>query len=94
MHRYLLSALAQGLVASAREAIEVPVQLFLKRGNEPGAGDDQVVSMDEEVRRTLDGANSPPDYLGDLTVQIFGSEHGVDLQLPVRAPHQPSDLSE
>ena len=52
------------------------------------------VSMEEEARRILKKAVSAPDYLGDLAIRIFGPEHGVDLQLPERAPHEPRDLSE
>ena len=52
------------------------------------------VSMEEEVRRILNNAVSAPDHPGDLAIRIFGPEHGVDLQLPERAPHEPMDLGE
>ena len=52
------------------------------------------VSMEEEARRILKDAVSPPDHLGDLALGIFGPKHGVDLQLPERIPHEPLDLSE
>jgi plasmid stability protein len=52
------------------------------------------VSMEEEVRRILKEAVSAPDRLGDLALRTFGPEHGVDLQLPERAPHEPLDLAE
>ena len=52
------------------------------------------VSMEEEARRILKNAVSAPDYLGDLAIRIFGPEHGIDLQLPETAPHEPTDLSE
>jgi antitoxin FitA len=52
------------------------------------------VSMEEEARRILRDAVSVPDRLGDLALRIFGAEHGVDLQLPKRAPHEPLDLAE
>jgi plasmid stability protein len=52
------------------------------------------VSMEEEARRILKDAVSPPDHLGDLALRIFGLKHGVDLQLPERTPHEPLDLSE
>lgn len=52
------------------------------------------VSMEEEARRILKDAVSAPDQLGDLALRIFGPKHGVDLQLPERTPHEPSDLSE
>jgi plasmid stability protein len=52
------------------------------------------VSMEEEARRILKDAVNAPDHLGDLAIRIFGSKHGIDLQLPERKPHQPLDLSE
>ena len=52
------------------------------------------VSMEEEVRRILREAVSGPERLGDLAVGMFGSKHGVDLELPERKPHMPVDLSE
>ncbi len=52
------------------------------------------VSMEEEARRILKDAVSPPDHLGDLALRIFGPKHGVDLQLPERTPNEPLDLSE
>lgn len=52
------------------------------------------VSMEEEARRILKDAVSAPDRLGDLALRIFGPEHGVDLQLPLRPPHDPVDLVE
>lgn len=52
------------------------------------------VSMEEEARRILKDAVSAPDSLADLALQIFGREHGVDLQAPERTPHEPLDLTE
>ena len=52
------------------------------------------VSMEEEARRILKDAVSAPDCLGDLALRIFGPEHGVELQLPKRTPHEPLDLTE
>jgi plasmid stability protein len=52
------------------------------------------VSMEEEARRVLKDAVSAPDYLGDLALRIFGPQHGVDLQLPKRTPHEPLDLTQ
>lgn len=52
------------------------------------------VSMEEEVRRILRDAVSAPDRLGDLALRMFGPEHGVDVPLPERAPHEPLGLSE
>ena len=52
------------------------------------------VSMEEEARRILKEAVSAPDQLGDLALKIFGPKHGIDLQLPERAPHEPIELTE
>jgi plasmid stability protein len=52
------------------------------------------VSMEEEARRVLKDAVSAPDYLGDLALRIFGPQHGVDLPLPERTPHEPLDLTQ
>lgn len=50
------------------------------------------VSMEEEVRRILKRAVSAPDHLGALAVECFGPDHGVELELPAREPHEPPDL--
>ena len=53
-------------------------------------------SMEEEarniLRHTLLGEGEPTSNLADLADELFGSEHGVDLDLPVRgaAPEPPS----
>ena len=52
------------------------------------------VSMEEEVRRILQRAVAAPDRLGDLALEYFGSEHGVDLEIAPRQPHQALDLDE
>lgn len=52
------------------------------------------VSMEEEARRILKDAVRAPEQLGDLALQIFGPEHGVDLHLRERTPHEPLDLTE
>lgn len=49
------------------------------------------VSMEEEVRRILTSATHTPDRLGDLAVDLFGS-NGVDLELPQREVNEPVDL--
>lgn len=51
------------------------------------------ISMEEEARRILRQAVTPPQRLGDLAVQCFGSLHGVELELPQHAPHQPLDFA-
>lgn len=47
------------------------------------------VSMEEEARRILRQAVTPSKRLGDLSIQFFGSESGVELELPQHAPHDP-----
>ena len=52
------------------------------------------VSMEEEVRRILKEAVASPERLGDLALELFGPQHGVDLMLSERLPHEPMDLLE
>ena len=52
------------------------------------------VSMEEEARSILRAAVSGPDRIGDLATSMFGPDHGVDLDLPARTPHDPADLGE
>jgi len=33
-----------------------------------------------------------PHRLGELAVEYFGPEHGEELELPAREPHQPLEL--
>lgn len=47
------------------------------------------VSMEEEAWRILRQAVTTPKRLGDLSLQFFGPESGVELELPQRAPHEP-----
>lgn len=47
------------------------------------------VSMEEEARRILAEAVAAPKRLGDLAVQLFGSDFGVDLAIAERNPHDP-----
>lgn len=51
------------------------------------------VSMEEEARQILARAVSAPDRMGDVFLKIFGPERGGDLELPLREPHNPIDLS-
>lgn len=51
------------------------------------------VSMEEEVRQILKRAVSAPERLGDLALKVFGPDHGVDLEIPSRPPHDPLDLT-
>ena len=50
------------------------------------------ISMEEEVRRILAHAVTPPERLGDLAQRLFGAEHGVALETPPRQPHEPLTL--
>ena len=51
------------------------------------------VSMEEEVRRILIRAVNAPNRLGDLALQFFGQENGVDLSLPQHRPQDPEDFT-
>ena len=51
-------------------------------------------SMEEETRRIIKQAVATPERIGDLAVQLFGPAHGVDLELPERAPHQPLQVAQ
>jgi plasmid stability protein len=51
------------------------------------------VSMEEEARRILGQAVATPKRLGDLSVQFFGPESGVDLELPQYPVHKPMSFS-
>jgi plasmid stability protein len=50
------------------------------------------VSMEEEVRQILRRAVSAPERLGDLALQKFGPDHGVELEVPPRTPHDPLEI--
>lgn len=47
------------------------------------------ISMEEEARRILRQAVTTPKRLGDLSLQFFGPESGVELELPQHGPHEP-----
>ena len=51
------------------------------------------VSMEEEVRRILKESVAAPERLGDLALQLFGPQYGVDLSLPSHHPHEPMNFS-
>lgn len=50
------------------------------------------VSMEEEVRRIIMQAVSSPVRLGDMALDIFGTDFGVELTPDKQAPHEPIDL--
>ena len=47
------------------------------------------VSMEQEIRQILERAVAAPERLGRLALDCFGPEHGVELDLPERRPHEP-----
>ena len=48
--------------------------------------------MEEEVRQILKRAVAPPERSGDLFLEIFGPDRGVDLEIPSREPQEPMDF--
>jgi plasmid stability protein len=50
------------------------------------------VSMEEEVRQILKQAVAHPIKLGDMALQLFGEEQGVELDLAEYTAHDPLDL--
>ena len=46
------------------------------------------LTVEEEARRILTHAVAAPPRLSDLARELFGPEHGVDLELPSREPHE------
>ena len=51
------------------------------------------VSMEEEVRRILKRVVATPERLGDFALECF-ADHGVELELPAREPHDAMTLGE
>lgn len=52
------------------------------------------VSMEEEARRILRQAVTPSKQLGELSLQLFGPESGVELELPQHTPHDPLSFAD
>ena len=50
------------------------------------------ISMEEEVRQILKQAVTHQIKLGDLALQLFGEEQGVELDLSEYIAHEPMDL--
>lgn len=50
------------------------------------------VSTEEEARRILRDAVVTPERIGDLARRLFGPDHGAELEVPRRRPHEPLDL--
>ena len=51
------------------------------------------VSMEEEARQILRRTVSAPEQLGELALELFGPDFGVELKLPQHPPHEPMDFS-
>jgi plasmid stability protein len=54
---------------------------------------DRGISMEEEVREILRRAVAAPERLGELALACFGPDHGIELSLPPREPHEPPKLT-
>ena len=53
------------------------------------------VSMEEEVRQIIYHSVSEPERISAVFQKYFGSQHGVDLEMPnQRKPHEPLDFDE
>ena len=50
------------------------------------------ISMEEEVRQILKQAVTHQIKLGDMALQLFGEEQGVELDLSEYIAHEPMDL--
>ena len=50
------------------------------------------VSMEEEVHQILKQAVTHQIKLGDMALQLFGKEQGVELELSEHTAHEPMDL--
>jgi plasmid stability protein len=51
------------------------------------------VSMEEEVRQILKLTVDAPERLGDIALEYFGQENGVELVIPNHEPHEPVDFN-
>jgi len=72
---------------SVRKIDDEIVEKLRSRASEHG------VSMEEEVRQIIQQAVSSPAKLGDMALEYFGVEKGVELELPPHKPHQPISFS-
>jgi plasmid stability protein len=73
---------------SVRKLDDVVYERLKHRAAEHG------VSMEEEIRQILQRAVAAPERLGQLALECFGPDHGVELELPPRRPHEPMDVGE
>lgn len=51
------------------------------------------VSLEEEVRQILKCAVAAPERASSVFKKYFGSNGGINLELPVYEPHQPLDFN-
>ncbi|MFV2055518.1 MAG: hypothetical protein ACC707_03580 [Thiohalomonadales bacterium] len=52
------------------------------------------LSIEEEVRQILNLTVNAPEKLGDLALEYFGENNGVDLVLPLHYSHEPLKFGE
>lgn len=52
------------------------------------------VSMEEEVRQILFCAVTVPQRLGDMALEYFGQNNGIELDIPEKDSHHPTEFSE
>jgi len=52
------------------------------------------VSMEEEIRRILRAAVSNPQPISRIASELFGPDHGVELQIPAHPEHEPIDMQQ
>ncbi|MEM7091814.1 MAG: hypothetical protein AAF567_02330 [Actinomycetota bacterium] len=72
---------------SIRNVDDLVATLLRKRAAERG------VSMEEEARRILRAAVVAPGNLAVLAEDLFGEEHGIDLQIPAHPTSDPPPLA-
>ncbi len=52
------------------------------------------VSMEEEARQIISQIVTAPAKISDVFRKHFGHEHGIDLDVLQRTPHDPMDFNE
>ena len=50
------------------------------------------LSMEEEVRQIIKLTLNAPEKSGDLAIECFGEQCGLDLNLPQHKPHKPLEF--
>ena len=50
------------------------------------------VSMEEEIRRIITQAVTAPERLGDMALNFFGEDFGVEITPDKQGAHEPIDL--